>query len=53
MDENIYPIAEQIVQLLQKVHEIYLPLVENVCNRIASEDELLRTFVRLFNGFCT
>ena len=39
MDENIYQIAEQIVQLHQKAYEVYLPLVEDVCNRTASEDE--------------
>ena len=39
MDENIYQIAEQIVQLYQKVFEVYLPLVEDVCNRTALEDE--------------
>ena len=27
MDENIYQIAEQIVQLHQKAYEVYLPLV--------------------------
>ena len=40
MDEDIYQIAEQIVQLHQKAYEVYLPLVEDVCNRTASEDEL-------------
>ncbi len=40
MDENIYRIAEQIVQLHQKVYEVYLPLVEDVCSRTVSEDEL-------------
>ena len=40
MDENIYQIAEQIVQLHQKAYEVYFPLVEDVCNRIVSEDEL-------------
>lgn len=40
MDENIYQIAEQIVHLHQKVYDVYLPLVEDVCNRTASEDEL-------------
>ncbi len=40
MDENIYQIAEQIVQLHQKAYEVYLPLVEDVCNRTVSEDEL-------------
>ena len=38
MDEKIYQIAEQIVQLHQKAYEIYLPLVEDMCNRIVSED---------------
>ena len=42
MDENIYQIAEQIVQLHQKAYEVYLPLVEDVCNRTVSEDELSR-----------
>lgn len=30
MDEKIYQIAEQIVQLYQKAYEVYLPLVEDV-----------------------
>ncbi len=33
MDEKIYQIAEQIVQLHQKAYEVYLPLVEAVCRR--------------------
>ena len=40
MDEGIFRIAEQIFQLKQKAYEVYLPLVEDVCNRIVSEDEL-------------
>ena len=40
MDERIYQIAEQIIEIHQKAHELYLPLVEDVCNRIVSEDEL-------------
>ncbi len=40
MDEKIYQIAEQIAQLHQEAYEIYLPLVEDVCSRIVSEDEL-------------
>lgn len=39
MDEKIYHIAEQIVQLNKKAYEVYLPLVEDVCSRIVSEDE--------------
>ena len=42
MDENIYRIAEQIVRLHQKAYEVYLPLVEDVCSRKVSEDELSR-----------
>lgn len=40
MDEDIYQIAEQIVQLHQKAYEVYLPLVEDVCSRTVLEDEL-------------
>lgn len=40
MDEKSYQIAEQIAQLHQEAYEIYLPLVEDVCSRIVSEDEL-------------
>ena len=40
MDEKIYQIAEQIVQLHRKAYEVYLPLVKDVCSRIVSEDEL-------------
>lgn len=40
MDEKIYQITEQIVQLHRKAYEVYLPLVEDVCSRIVSEDEL-------------
>ena len=40
MDENICRFAERIVQLHQKAYEVYLPLVEEVCSRTVSEDEL-------------
>ena len=40
MEERIYQIAQQIVQLHQKAYEVYLPLVEDMCSRTASEDEL-------------
>ncbi len=39
MDENIYRLAEQIVQLHQEAYETYLSLVEDVCSRTVSEDE--------------
>lgn len=47
MDEKIYQIAEQIVQLHQKAYEVYLPLVEDVCSRIVSEDICMYTLVIL------
>ena len=52
MDENSYQIAEQIVQLHQKAYEVYLPLVEDVCNRTASEDELAHLLDYLLDFAC-
>ena len=52
MDEKIYQIAEQIVQLHQKAYEVYLPLVEDVCNRIVSEDELSHLLDYLLDFVC-
>ena len=52
MDEKIYQIAEQIVQLHQKAYEIYLPLVEDVCSRGVSEDELAHLFDYLLDFAC-
>ena len=40
MEGNFYQIVEQIVQLRKKAYEAYLPLVEDVCSRTVSEDEL-------------
>ena len=40
MDERIYQITEQIVELHQTAYEVYLPLVEEVCSRTVSEAEL-------------
>ena len=40
MDENIFRIAGRIAQLYQEAYETYLPLVDDVCNRKVSEDEL-------------
>ena len=39
MNERIYQIAGQIVEIHQKAYEVYLPLVEDVCSKTASEDE--------------
>ena len=52
MDENIYQIAEQIVQLHQKAYEVYLPLVEYVCSRTVSEDELSHLLDYLLDFAC-
>ena len=52
MDENIYQIAEQIVQLHQKAYEFYLPLVEDVCSRTVSEDELSHLLDYLLDFAC-
>ena len=52
MDENIYQIAEQIVQLHQKAYEVYLPLVEDVCSRTVSEDELSHLLDYLLDFAC-
>lgn len=52
MDENTYQIAEQIVQLHQKAYEVYLPLVEDVCNRTVSEDELAHLLDYLLDFAC-
>ena len=52
MDENIYQITEQIVELYQKAYEVYLPLVEDVCSRIVSEDELSHLLDYLLDFAC-
>lgn len=52
MDEEIYQIAEQIVQTHQKAYEVYLQLVEDVCNRTASEDELSHLLDYLLDFAC-
>lgn len=52
MDEKIYQIAERIVQLHRKAYEVYLPLVEDVCSRIASEDELSHLLEYLLDFAC-
>ena len=52
VDENIYQIAEQIVQLHQKAYEVYLPLVEDVCSRTVSEDELSHLLDYLLDFAC-
>lgn len=52
MDKNIFRIAEPIVQIHQNTYEIYLPLVEDVCSRTASEDELSHLLDYLLDFAC-
>lgn len=52
MDEEIYQIAEQIVEIHQKAYEVYLPLVEDVCIRIVSEAELSHLLDYLLDFAC-
>ena len=52
MDENIYRLAEQIVQLHQEAYETYLSLVEDVCSRTVSEDELSHLLDYLLDFAC-
>lgn len=52
MDENIFQIAEPIVQIHQNAYEIYLPLVDDVCSRTVSEDELSHMLDYLLGFAC-
>lgn len=52
MDKEIYQLAEQIIQLNQKAYEIYLPVVEDVCSRKVSEDELSHLLDHLLDFAC-
>ena len=52
MDENICRFAERIVQLHQKAYEVYLLLVEDVCSRTVSEDELSHLLDYLLDFVC-
>ena len=49
---SLNAIAEQIVQLHQKADEVYLPLVEDVCSRSVSEDELSHLLDYLLDFAC-
>ena len=52
MDERIYQIAEQIVEIHQKAYEVYLPLAEDVCSRTVSEAELSHLLDYLLDFAC-
>lgn len=52
MEESIYQIAEQISRLYQEAYDVYLPLVEDVCSRKVSEDELSHLLDYLLDFTC-
>lgn len=46
------PTSRQIVQIHKKAYEVYLPLVEDVCSRTVSEDELSHLLDYLWDFAC-
>lgn len=40
MEKSVYQIVEKISKLYQEAYYVYLLLVEDVCSREVSEDEL-------------
>ena len=44
MEKSTYQIVEKISKLYQEAYGAYLPLVEGVCSRKVSEDELAHRF---------
>ena len=52
MEESIYQIAEKISILYQEAYDVYLPLVEDVCSREVSEDELSHLLDYLLDFAC-
>ena len=52
MEESIYQIAEKISKLYREAYDVYLPLVEDVCSREVSENELSHLFDYLLDFAC-
>lgn len=52
MEESVYQIAEKISKLYQEAYDVYLPLVEDVCSREVSEDELPHLLDYLLDFAC-
>lgn len=52
MEESIYKIAEKISKLYREAYDVYLPLVEDVCSREVSEDELSHLLDYLLDFAC-
>ena len=52
MEESIFQIAEQISRLNRQAYEAYLPLIEDICSKEASEDELSHLLDYLLDFAC-
>lgn len=52
MEKQIFRFAEQIVRLNQMAYEAYLPMIEDVCSRKVSEDELSHLLDDLLGFAC-
>ncbi len=52
MEESIYQIAEKISKIYQDAYDVYLPLIEDVCSREVSEDELSHLLDYLLDFTC-
>ncbi|MDD3138911.1 MAG: hypothetical protein PHX08_08070 [Lachnospiraceae bacterium] len=52
MEKTIYQIVEKISKLYQEAYDVYLPLVEDVCSREVSEDELSHLLDGLLDFAC-
>lgn len=52
MKEGIFQIAEQIHQLYKEAYDIYMPLVDDMCRRKVSEEELSHFLDYLLDFTC-
>ena len=52
MEESIYQFAEKISKLYQEAYDAYLPMVEDVCSREVSENELSHLLDYLLDFTC-
>ncbi len=52
IEKSIYQIAEKISKLYQEAYDVYLPLVEDVCSREVSEEEMLYLLDYLLDFTC-
>lgn len=52
MEESIYQFAEKISKLYQEAYNAYLPMVEDMCSREVSENELSHLLDYLLDFVC-